>query len=251
MRKYSGEGDEGGTRLRGSVLSRVKVCKASLAALEVPVLQYCQLLLPLHQVCGWWRLSQPKLAIIYLYLQNKMWYTHIPKSQRRKPDPVKSAESSEFLEFSLPKYSWESPEWIRLVYRQPLFCLSVAIYQEGISMGPWRLRDIQACLAFTWSSGRWCFEVPLMVRRSPGEAGFTFMSTLLLCPSLQPLPIFLSINFLLVWQAHPFSFQVWVTLLKQISSQELFFQYSLVSFGNLFESNMISYLGNLFFSSAV
>ena len=76
-------------------------------------------------------------AIIYLYLQNKMWMISNPQITKAQAWPVQSAESSDFYWVFLPKYSWGSLEWIRFVYQSASVLPACAHPPgEGVSAGP-------------------------------------------------------------------------------------------------------------------
>lgn len=173
-----------GTRLRGSVLSRVG-WQGLTGCTGSPCVAILPALLPLHQVCGGWRLSQqPKTWPSSICISKiRCECSHIPKSQRRKPDLSNQQKAQSFLEFSSQNIPENHRNGLDLSISQPLFCLSVAIYQErGLARvhGGWGHPNLLGLHLVQRAAGA---EVPLMVRRSPGEAGFTFMSTLLLCPS--------------------------------------------------------------------
>lgn len=145
-----------GTRLRGSVLNRVgwqgltdcagSPCVASSASPSPSVW-----MMEIKSIAQ-------NLAIIYLYLQNKMWMLSHPQITKAQTWPVKSAESSEFSWVFLPKYSWETQEWIRLVYQSaPVLPVCGHPPGEGISTGPWRLGTSKPAWPSPGIAGSWCW----------------------------------------------------------------------------------------------
>lgn len=185
-----------GTRLRGPVLSRVG-WQGLTGCTGSPVLQYLPALLPLHQVCGWWRLSQPlpkTWPSIYLYLQNKMWMLSSP-NHKAQTWPVKSAEESSGFVGFLPKIFLRITRWIRLVYQSkkaPVLPVCGHLPGGGLARVPWRLGTSKPAWPSPGLAGSWCWG-PADGQESP-ESWIPFMSHCFFVPPTDLCPFSLALT---------------------------------------------------------
>lgn len=154
MRKYSGEGDEGHqvewVGIKQGGLARphwLHWCSISSSASPSPSVRMMEI-----------KSIAQNPAIIYLYLQNKTWILSHPQITKAQAWPVESAESSAFSWVFLPKYSWESLEWIRLVHQSaPILSAGGHPPGEEISTGPWRLGMSKPAWPSPGLAGSWCW----------------------------------------------------------------------------------------------